>query len=464
MPSDLNVLMEMIASEHANADDFANVKLPDSMKALVTLREEQEMFVGMESEDKDPRQSLHYIDVPIPEVEAGEVLVAVMASGINYNTVWSSIFEPLSTFQFLSQFAQYYPRNKKHCLDYHIMGSDASGVVVKVGDGVTLWKPGDRVAVNPSVATLLKHQGHSDGVKDPDGRAWGFETNFGGLAQFCLVQETQLMAKPEHLSWEETASLALVSGTAYRMLVSENGAKMKQGDNVLIWGGAGGMGSLGIQYVLNGGGNPVAVVSGEEKAQLARKLGCKLIVDRQKGRYRFFKENGEENQRHLVAFRAAVERLLENEQVDIAYEHTGRETFGASVFVAKRGGKVVTCGSTTGYQHSFDNRYLWMHVKSIIGSHGANFTEAYEANRLACQGKINPVVSDVYTLESAADSVVKVKANEHVGKIGILCLADKEDLGIRNTELREKVGEDKINIFRDYARQKRAVEEQDNVA
>ena len=457
MSTELNELVKMIESGSGTREDFANFPLPESMKALVTLRKEQEMFVDMESDDKDPRQSLHYQDVPIPEPEVGEVLVAVMASGINYNTVWSSIFEPLSTFQFLSQFAQRYPRNEKHNLDYHILGSDASGVVVRVGEGVTQWKPGDRVNVHPTVSQLTQASGHDDPIKDPDLRAWGFETNFGGLAQFCLAQENQLMKKAEHLSWEESASLALVSGTAYRMLVSRNGAQMRQGDNVLVWGGAGGMGALGIQYVLNGGGRPVAIVSGEEKVQLAKKLGCELVVDRSKGRFNFFKESGDFNERHLVAFRGSVERALNKEQVDIVFEHTGRETFGASVFVAKRGGKIVTCGSTTGYQHEFDNRYLWMHVKSIIGSHGATFHEAYQANRLACLGKVNPVVSDVYSLSDAVEAVAKVKANLHVGKIGVLCLAEQENQGILNREFREIVGEDKINIFRDFARQQSAL-------
>lgn len=450
LSTELTTLLDMIESPQASSADFANLRLPESMQALATLREDQEMFVGMDTEDKDPRRSLKPVRVPIPEPRAGEAVVAVMASGINFNTVWSAIFEPLSTHQFLAQYAQSHPRGRVHQQDYHILGSDAAGVVVRVGEGVTRWKPGDRVTVNPSVFGLIDPAGHDDPLLDPDARAWGFETNFGGLAQFCLVQESQLMAKPEHMSWEEAASLALVSGTAYRMLVSRNGARMKQGDNVLIWGGSGGMGAVGIQYVLNGGGRPVAVVSGPEKAALVRELGCEMVIDRSRLRGGFIKDNGELNMRQLVAFRGAAERLLGGEEIDIVYEHTGRETFSASVFVARRGGKVVTCGSTTGYQHVYDNRYLWMHVKSIIGSHGANFREAYEANRLACLGKIHPTVSHSYPLEQAAEAVAVVKENRHVGKLGVLCLAQTEGLGIRNPQMRERIGEQRFRLFRQH--------------
>lgn len=450
LSTELTTLLDMIESPQASSADFANLRLPESMQALATLREDQEMFVGMDTEEKDPRRSLKPVQVPIPEPRAGEAVVAVMASGINFNTVWSAIFEPLSTHQFLAQYAQSHPRGRLHQQDYHILGSDAAGVVVRVGEGVTRWKPGDRVTVNPSVFGLIDPAGHDDPLVDPDARAWGFETNFGGLAQFCLVQESQLMAKPEHMSWEESASLALVSGTAYRMLVSRNGARMKQGDNVLIWGGSGGMGAVGIQYVLNGGGRPVAVVSGPEKAALVRELGCEMVIDRSRLRGGFIKDNGELNMRQLVAFRGAAERLLSGEEIDIVYEHTGRETFSASVFVARRGGKIVTCGSTTGYQHVYDNRYLWMHVKSIIGSHGANFREAYEANRLACLGKIHPTVSHSYPLEQAAEAVAVVKENRHVGKLGVLCLAQAEGMGIRNSQMRERIGEQRFQLFRQH--------------
>ncbi|MFY9074806.1 crotonyl-CoA carboxylase/reductase [Malaciobacter mytili] len=446
---EVNKIVEMIEDDKTTQKDYENIKLPDFMKALVTLKEEENFFEGMQIEDKDISKTLHYKEVPLPKVEEDEVLVAVMASGINHNTVWSATFEPLSTFNFLSYYAKLNPKNKKHNLDYHILGSDAAGVIVQIGKTVNHnWKVGDRVVIYPGVISNINPQGYNDSLTDPDTKAWGYETNFGGLAQFCLVKSSQLMKKPEHLSWEEAASLSLVSSTAYRMLVSHHGAQIRQGDNVLIWGGAGGLGAIGIQYVLNGGGIPIVVVSSEEKAQLVKKLGCEFVFNRANKNFNFFKENGTFNERHLIAFKSTIERLINKESIDVVYEHTGKETFAASVFVAKRGGKIVTCGSTTGYEHFYDNRYLWMHVKSIIGSHGANIFEAYNANRLSCLGKIHPILSEVFTLKDSIKGCIKVKNNQHVGKIGILCLSPKEGLGIKNNELREKIGENKINIFR----------------
>ncbi|RXJ81161.1 crotonyl-CoA carboxylase/reductase [Arcobacter sp. F2176] len=447
--SETKKIIEMIENDNTTQKDYENIKLPSSMNALVTLKEEENIFGEMETEDKDISKTLHYKEVTIPEVGDDEVLIAVMASGVNHNTVWSATFEPLPTFNFLSHYAKSNPKNKKHNLTYHILGSDAAGVIVKLGTKVhDNWKLGDRVVICPAVTSNTNPQSYKDSMSDPNTKAWGYETNFGGLAEFCLVKSTQLMKKPEHLSWEEAASLSLVSSTAYRMLVSQHGAEMKQGDNVLVWGGAGGMGAMGIQYVLNGGGRPIAVVSSEKKAELVKKLGCEYVVNRAKKNFNFFKEDGSINKRHLIAFKSTVERLIDKESADIVFEHTGRETFGASVFVAKSGGKIVTCGSTTGYEHTFDNRYLWMYVKSIIGSHGANIYEAYNANRLSCLGKINPILSEVYTLENSIEGCIKVKNNQHIGKVGILCLSPKEGLGIKDHELRQKVGEDKINIFR----------------
>jgi len=133
--------------------------------------------------------------------------------------------------------------------------------------------------------------------------------------------------------------------------------------------------------------------------------------------------------------------------VDIVFEHPGRETFGASVYVAKRGGTVVTCASTSGFLHQYDNRYLWMNLKRIIGSHFANYREAWEANRLIDKGMIHPTLSKVYPLESTGQAACDVHHNVHQGKVGVLCLAPEEGLGVRNPEKRAKY-EDALNRFR----------------
>lgn len=446
--STLSAIHDAIESEHTTVDDFTNLTLPDTMMAAVLLKRDEETFLNMPHAEKDPGQTLHHEEVPLPEVKPGQALVALMASGINHNTVWSSLYEPMSTFQYLNQFAKANPNFKHHVQDYHILGSDGAGVVLRVGAGVTNWKPGNRVTINPCVVDMMDSRGFQDSMMDPSQKAWGYETNFGGLAQFTVVNATQLMPKPECLSWEEAASLSLVSSTCYRMLVSERGARMNQGDNVLVWGGAGGLGALAVQYVLNGGGRPLAVVSSDKKAALVKKQGCDAVINRSQRGYRFLNDDGSAHTRSLVKFRRDIEKQLGGEQPDIVFEHTGRQTFGASVFVARRGGKVVTCGSTTGYEHQFDNRYLWMHLKSIIGSHGGNYHEAHQANRLSCLGKITPVVSDVYKLSEVKEAARKVHRNQHTGKLAILTLAKEEGLGIRNQPLRQKIGEDRINCYR----------------
>ena len=245
--------------------------VPEHYRGITVHADEVDMFAGIASRDKDPRKCLHVDEVPTPELAPGEALVAVMASAINYNTVWTSIFEPVPTFGFLSRYGRISPLAKRHDLPYHVVGSDLAGVVLRTGAGVNAWKPGDRVVAHCLSVELESPDGHDDTMMDPEQRIWGFETNFGGLAELALVKANQLMPKPAHLTWEEAASPGLVNSTAYRQLVSRNGAGMKQGDTVLIWGASGGLGSYATQFALNGGATPVCVVSSPEKAEICRR-------------------------------------------------------------------------------------------------------------------------------------------------------------------------------------------------
>jgi crotonyl-CoA reductase len=284
-----------------------------------------------------------------------------------------------------------------------------------------------------------------DGVLSEHQRAWGFETNFGGLAIFALVKATQVMAKPRHLTWEEAACNSLCAVTAYRMLVSPRGVQFKQGDIVLVWGATGGLGSYAVQFIRNGGGIAVGVVGSKEKASLLEELGCDVVLRRDElgldglAGVELGRAVGKEIRRHL------------GEDPHIAFDHVGEKTFGASVYVVRAGGSVVTCGSSTGYQHEFDNRHLWMKVKRIIGSHGSNSQEAWEANRLIAQGKILPALSKVYRLDEVAEAAREVQLNRHVGKVGVLCLAEREGLGIEDPELRAAIGEERLTLFRKFA-------------
>ncbi|MCM3923909.1 crotonyl-CoA carboxylase/reductase [Frankia sp. AiPs1] len=418
--------------------EFAAFAVPEFYRGVVVRRDETGMFDGVPSQDKDPRRSLHVDEVPTPEVGPGEALVAVMASSVNYNTVWTSIFEPMSTFGFLERYGRTSPLASRHDQPYHVVGSDLAGVVLRTGAGVHVWSPGDEVVAHCLSVELERADGHNDTMLDPEQRIWGFETNFGGLAELALVKANQLMPKPGHLTWEEAAAPGLVNSTAYRQLVSANGARMKQGDVVLVWGASGGLGSYATQLALRGGAIPVCVVSSPAKAEICRSLGAELVIDRAAEDYRFWSDERTQNPREWQRLGRRIRELTGGDDPDIVLEHPGRETFGASVFVTRRGGTIATCASTSGFLHEYDNRYLWMNLKRVVGSHFANYREAWEANRLISRGMIHPTLSRVYPLIETGQATHDVHRNAHQGKVGVLCLAPTDGLGIRNEEFRAR--------------------------
>lgn len=434
----------------ADAEEIAEIDLPENYLAAHLRRDDLPMFDGVQ--DRDVRKSLHVDRVPMPDIAPDEVVVAVMASSINYNTVWSATFQPVPTFDFLRRMGREGGYAARHDLPHHVLGSDASGVVVRAGAGVRNWRPGDHVVVSCVQVDDQEPATHADGMLGTGQRIWGYETNFGGLAHYAVVRASQLLAKPAHLTWEESASVLLTAATSYRMLVSDNGARIKQGDIVLIWGATGGLGAFAVQLVKNAGGIPIGVVSSEEKAALLRSLGCDVVINRT--------EIGLGNDEVLTPERTIASgkrlgraiRAAVGEDPHVVFDFIGQATFGISVFVVRRGGTVVTCGSSTGYQHQFDNRYLWMNLKRIVGSHAANLQEQWELNRLIRLGHLSPVLSDVYPLAEAAEAARLVQRNRHIGKVGVLCLAPEEGLGVTDPEKRAVIGAERLNPLRTAGR------------
>ncbi|HXQ62999.1 MAG TPA: crotonyl-CoA carboxylase/reductase [Acidimicrobiales bacterium] len=431
----------------AGGDELAALPLPETYRAAYVLRDEIDMFAGVDSADKDPRKSLHVSEVAVPDLAPDEAYVAVMASSINFNTVWTSIFEPLPTFGFLDRLARESTWGARHALPHHVVGSDASGVVLRVGSLVRNFGVGDRVVVHCNYVDDQDPSAHDDSMLAANERIWGFETNFGGLADLAVVKANQLMPKATHLSWEEAAINALCNSTAYRMLVSRNGAEMKQGDRVLVWGASGGLGSYAVQHVMNGGGTPVGVVSSPDKVALLHDLGVEAVIDRKAAGYRFWKDEHTQDEAEWRRLGKDI-RSLVGDDPDVVFEHPGRQTMGASVFACKRAGTIVTCAATSGYMIEYDNRHLWMKLKTIKGSHFANYREAWDANQLICEGKVVPPLSAVYPLQDVGEAAFQVHRNLHEGKIGVLCLAPGEGLGIDDPDLRAKVGEERITLFR----------------
>jgi len=336
--------------------------LPEVMKA-VTIRKERE---------GEPGKAMQIEEVPVPEVGANEVLVLTMAAGINFNGVWAARGRPVSVF-------------KMHNEPFHIAGSDASGIVWKVGSEVRRWKPGDQVVVhcNQSCGQCPECNG-MDPLGCDQQRIWGYETSWGSFAQFTKVQAQQLVQKPAHLSWEESASYGLTYFTAYRMLVDR--AQIKPGELVLVWGAAGGLGVFATQLCKLMGASAIAVVGSDEKAAMAREYGAAYTINRTK----FDFTKGLEATK---AFGKEIRQQTGGRDPDVVFEHVGKETFPTSVLVAKRFGRIVICGATSGYDLNFDVRHLWMRQKSIIGSHFANAYEPERANRLVIQGKIRGKIS-----------------------------------------------------------------------
>jgi crotonyl-CoA reductase len=433
----------------ASADDIAGLPIPSAVRGGLVKADEQEMFEGIESDEKDPRKSVHVEEFPLPELAPDEAYVAVMASAINFNTVWTSIFEPLPTFGFLKRLGRESVWGARHDQPFHVMGSDASGIVLRAGSAVRNWKPGDEVTVHCLHVDDQDPSAHDDSMMAMNQRIWGFETNFGGLADIAVVKANQLMPKPKHLTWEEAACNALCNSTSYRMIVSPNGSQMTQGQAVLVWGATGGIGAYATQYVLNGGGTPVGVVSSEKRVALLRELGCEAVIDRRAEGYQFWSDEHTQDPKEWLRFGKKIRELI-GRDVDIVFEHPGRSTMGASVFVAKRGGMVITCAATSGYQIEYDNRYLWMNLKTLKGCHFANYREAWEANRLIGEGKIHPTLSKTYALEQTGEAAYQVHHNLVEGKVGVLCLAPEEGLGVTDDALRAQ-HLDQITLFRRHA-------------
>ena len=387
-----------------------------------TLPETMAAWVIREDRQGEPKDAFQIEEVEIPEPGAFEVIVRVMAAGVNFNNVWAALGEPVPVFGY-GDHPEY---------GHHIGGSDGSGIVWKVGAGVTNWKPGDEVVIHCNQASYEDVEVHGlDPMAAPSQRIWGYETTWGSFAQFTKVQAQQLLPKPQNLSWVDCSAYGLTFFTAYRMLMDR--AKIQAGHNVLIWGAAGGLGVFAVQLCKAAGANAVGVVSSAEKGELIKQLGAVDYIDRNefKGMMRTGNETADEEKARFKEsrnFAKQVKSIL-GDAPDIVFEHVGQATFPTSVFTVKPFGKVVICGATSGYRLDFDVRYLWMKQKEILGSHFANAYECMRANQLMAEGKIRPVLSKSMGFEGVPDAHQMMHENRHSGKITIRVGATDDEQG-----------------------------------
>jgi crotonyl-CoA carboxylase/reductase len=387
-------------------------ELPATMAAWV-IREER---FG------EPKDAFQLEEIEVPEPGAFEVVVRVMAAGVNYNNVWAALGQPVSVMKYGD-----HPE-----FGHHIGGSDASGVVWKVGAGVTRWKAGDEVVLHCNQASYEDPEVHGlDPMAAPSQRIWGYETTWGSFAQFTKVQAQQLLPKPAALTWEEAASYGLVYFTAWRMLMTR--CNLQAGQKVLIWGAAGGLGVFATQICKAAGAECVGVVNSDEKGALVKQLGAVDYINRNEfaGMMRTGNETPEEEKARFKESRRFGKRVQEllGAAPDIVFEHVGAATFPTSVLTVKPFGKVVICAGTTGFNLDFDVRYLWMKQKEIVGSHFANAYECLKANELIESGAIRPVLWRTLGFDGVAQAHQLMRDNKHAGKISILVGAEKEGLG-----------------------------------
>ncbi len=365
-----------------------------------------------------PDQAMQVEVVPTWELDSHDVLVLVMAAGINYNGVWASLGTPISMFNV-------------HKNAFHVAGSDASGIVWAVGSKVKRWKVGDEVVVHCNQDDGDDEECNGgDPMFSTSQRIWGYETPDGSFAQFARVQDRQLLPRPKHLSWEESACYTLTLATAYRMLFGHRPHTLKPGQNVLVWGASGGLGSFAIQLCATSGANAIGVVSEDDKRDFVMQLGAKGVINRKKFNCwgQLPKVNTPEYNDWLKEMRHFGKAIWDitgkGVNVDMVFEHPGESTFPVSVQVVKRGGMVVICAGTTGYNLTMDARYLWMHQKRVQGSHFANLMQASQANKLVVERRIDPCMSEVFPWEQIPKAHMRMWKNEHKpGNMAVLVSA-----------------------------------------
>lgn len=357
------------------------------------------------------------------EIASDEVLVLVMAAGVNYNGVWAGLGQPISPFDV-------------HKGAYHIAGSDAAGIVWAVGSRVRRWKVGDEVVIHCN-----QDDGDDDECNGGDPmystsqRIWGYETPDGAFAQFTKVQSQQLMPRPQHLTWEESACYTLTLATAYRMLFGHAPHDLKPGQNVLVWGASGGLGSYAVQLAKAAGAHAIGVISDESKRDFVLSLGAAGVINRNEFKCwgQLPKVNSPEYNDWLKEARRFGKAIWDitgkGVNVDMVFEHPGEMTFPVSSLVCKKGGMVVICAGTSGFNCTFDVRYMWMHQKRLQGSHFAHLKQAAAANKLMCEGRLDPCMSEVFAWDQIPQAHVKMLANQHKpGNMAVLVQSPKAGL------------------------------------
>jgi NADPH:quinone reductase-like Zn-dependent oxidoreductase len=311
-------------------------------------------------------------DHPVPKPAEGHVVIRVRASSFNYHDVFTvrgmpGIKVPLPV----------------------IIGLDMAGEVVEVGAGVSGWKAGNRVLVNP----LNKQKGLMGEMLD------------GGMAEYCLVAADQLIAMPDRVGFEDAASLPVAYGTAHRMLITHD--TVKAGERVLILGASGGVGTGCVILAKHLGAEVIACTSSAEKVQKLKQLGADQVINVQETDF----------SKWAVERYGKPQRRSYDGGVDVVINFTGGDTWHPSLRCLKRGGKLLVCGATAGYDPKEDLRYVWSFELKIIGSNSFYDDNLAALMALIHEGKMKPVIDKVLPLDAAREGLRLIQDREVIGKV-----------------------------------------------
>jgi crotonyl-CoA carboxylase/reductase len=365
----------------------------------------------------EPRDAFQVEVVDVPKPGPRQVLVWVMAAGINYNNVWAALGRPVDVI------ANRQKQDKSEP-PFHIGGSDASGIVWAVGEGARGVKVGDEVVLSCAMwdEDAPDIRAGADPITSVSTRIWGYEVNWGSFAQFTLVDDYQCHPKPPQLSWEAAAAYMLVGATAYRQLMGWEPHVVRPGDPVLIWGGSGGLGSMAIQIVKAKGGVPIAVVSSRDRIDHCLRLGAHGVIDRTDPAFTHWGRLPDtadpvayaQWMQGANAFRKRWSEVLGSRQGPrIVLEHPGESTIPTSILLCDNAGMVVICAGTTGYNADVDLRYLWMRQKRLQGSHFANTEQCRALNDLVIAGEVDPALARTFPFEEVGSAHQMLHENSH---------------------------------------------------